>query len=40
VVANLKEAMELHVSDENQSAGTIPANLSLYTFMDLGELNV
>jgi predicted RNase H-like HicB family nuclease len=40
VVANLKEAIELHLSDDGETANILPLNPSLFTFMDLGELNV
>ena len=39
VVANLKEAIELHLSD-GETANTLPFNPSVFTFMDLGEINV
>jgi len=40
VVANLKEAIELHLSIDGETAINLHSNPSLLTFMDLGEINV
>ena len=39
-VANLKEAVQLHLSDDSESASDFTPNPSLFTMMDLGEIHV
>ena len=39
-VNNLKEALELHFSDDPEAASAFSPNPSLFTMMDLGEIHV
>jgi len=38
-VDNLKEAVELHLSDDPEGASDFVANPSLFTMMDVGEVH-
>ena len=40
LIQNLKEAIRLHIEDDPESLADFVPNPSLFTMMDLGEINV